>query len=321
MTNVFTEAVDKVKSYDPDLFLGRLVWYTVTEDVNVDHGEFCKLMLSEYEGTGVKPRLPNAPRQRDVFKRACSHAEEKKVPTDQAGIYLNYMVRPAGTDADNVYRNVVREQVDSSGHKLDYTEFIRVNYNAVADQVSFDERVPFGTDTTMLESIKQSIRSYFNQWSHRLTAYTVRELVRRNLERNMYAIRVRPSGGIYFVSEEYSEQLDALERVINSLENGTTLHTLPLLDDGKQREMLRAAFEDESVGECDKLIGEMTEILKSDKKITKDRFVQFKVEYDAMRKKVVDYSDLLDEKLDHTSTSLAIVKKTMTKLMGNIKAE
>lgn len=317
--NIFNEAVQKAKGYDPDLFLGRLVWYTVTQDVNVDHSEFCKLMLVTYEGVDTgKPKLPKVPRQRDVFKRACTEAERRKVPSDKEGVYYNYMVRPAGTDTDNVWRVVVREAVDASGHELDYTEFIRVNYNAQSKQISFEELTDISEDDT-LESIKQEIRSYFHLWMNRLTAYTIRELARNNLERNMGAIKVRSSGGVYFVSEEFADQLEALETVINSLDDGTNFHSLPLLDDGKQREMLRAAFEEESVGECDRLIGEMTEILKSDKKITKDRFVQFKVEYDLMRRKVVDYSDLLDEKLDHTSTSLAIVKKTMTKLMGQIK--
>ena len=317
MTNMFDDAVAAAKKHDSSLFLGRLVWYSVTEDVNVDHAEFCKLMIHEYEDTDIKPRLPNPPRQRDVFKRACSHAERKKVPSGHEGVYYNYMVRPAGTDADNVWRVVVREQVDSSGHKLDYTEYIKVNYNAKTDQVSFKEIVAL--DDPELEHVKQDIRSYFHAWSHRLTAYTVRELCRRNLEKSMHAIRVRPSGGIYFVSEEFSDQLEALDRVINSLENGTVLHTLPLLDDGKQREMLRAAFEEESVGQCDALIGEISEILASDKKVTKDRYAQLMAEYTDMREKIVEYSDLLDEKLEHTASSLVVVKKSLTSLMGKIK--
>ena len=319
MTTVFDEAVNAAKQYDPSLFLGRLVWYSVTEDVNVDHPEFCKLMIKEYEDVEIKPRLPNAPRQRDVFKRACSHAERKKVPSGTDGLYYNYMVRPAGTTSDEVFRVVVREEVDSSGHTLDYSEFIRVSYNAKTDQVSFKELTSIDVDSE-LELIKQDIRSYFHVWSHRLTAYTVRELCRRNLERSMHAIRVRPSGGIYFVAEEFSDQLEALDRVINSLENGTVLHTLPLLDDGKQREMLRAAFEDESVGECDRIIGEVTEILKSGKPVTKDRYAKLMADYTMMRKKIVEYSDLLDEKMEHSSSSLSVVKKSLAKLMGQIKA-
>lgn len=313
-TNIWNEVNETINAYDPDMFIGRVVWYTISEDVNVSHEDFVKALLAAFEPTGITPHLPNNIRPRDVFKRACKYAKRTKVPGQDS--YFNYTLRPAGHDADNVWRVIVREEVDSAGHKLSYDELCRVRYNAVDNQIAFEDL----TDIDLICSeVKQDIRAYFTNWADRLTAYAIREYVRKYLDKKLYAIRVRPSGGIYFVTKEYATQVEAIATVINNMGGTSTFHQLPLVDDGRQREMLRAAFEDESVGECQRLIGEMADIINSDKKITADTWANYKAEYDAMRKKVVDYSDLLDEKMGETAMSLEIVKKTMTKLMTSIK--
>lgn len=317
-TNIFNEHVDKMLNYDNELFLGRLCWYTVTEDVRVNYKDFYELILKAFANMDIKPKLPTPPRGVDVFRRACTGAEIKNYSDDTSGdgVRYNYMIRPAGSDADRVYRVIVRETVDNNGHELGYDELIKVVYNRASESIDFR---PEAIDDPVVSEIQGAIIAYFYDWRDTLTAYACRELVRKLIENNLNGIRVRPSGGVYFVHERYAPVIDALDPAINMLSPDSAFHFLPLLDDGKQREMLRAAFEDESVGQIDTLIGEMGDILKGDKQISMERFASYKASYDELRGRLVDYSDLLDEKLELSATRLEIMQQVVYELIGKVK--
>lgn len=324
----FTEAVEKLTTYGSDMFIGRLVWYAIPEDLVASHTEYHTKIIENFYDCETQPVLPGFPRPTDVFKRACTAAEMKNVPgpvvevdgVENRTVY-NYMVRPSGHDADNVWRTIVRETLDASGHTLNYDELVRITFNRKSEKLRFNN-VDDNTDTDdpNVNEIVTAIIDYIKVEGDRITPYAVRESVRRFMERELGAIKVRPSGGVYFVNEKHAAEVEALDKTINSFEGSAAFHFLPLLDDSKQREMLRAAFEAESVGAIDSLIGEMVEITKkSDKKITSNQFAAFKVEYDRLRTKIVDYSDLLDEKMELSATRLEVMQQVLVELMTHVE--
>lgn len=307
--------VDSVETKYDGLFLGRLVWYSISEQMEISHTEFNAKALKAFYGLEDQPDIPGFPRPTDVFKRGCTQSQRKNVETEDENVRLNYMTRPTGFDKDVVWRTIVREKVDSEGHTLGYDELVRVTFHREDETIRFED-LTIAEDDDNVESIKTYIKTYYKEEIDKITPYAVREFVRKCLERTIFATKVRPSGGIYFVPEEYGPAVDALDNLLNDLGEASSFHYLPLPDDSKQREMLRVAFEDESVYAMDKLIAEMVEVLKSNKKISTDRFASMKLEYDNLLKKVGDYSELLDEKMETSSNRLLILKKVLVKTLN-----
>ncbi len=306
--------MDIIKEYntiDSNLYLGKLCWYSVPEHVTSDHS-FLTTKMSEYK---VNNTPPPAPRGVDVFKRACTAAQHEATENIlDTPTKVRYMILPSGHDSEAVWRTLVKEALDSSNHVFFYENIAQIRYIRATEEIQLTDFL--NEDHT--HSLFHEVRSYYDRNINLLTAYAIREFIRKTLENNLHSTCVRPSGGVYFVQKEYFDDLQALENVINDIPSAT-LHTLPLIDDSKQREMLRLAFEDESVGEIDRLLGDVAEILKSEGSITQNRFLSFANEYDLLRSKVAEYSDLLDMAMTSTASRLEIMSNSLFELLSKVK--
>ncbi len=317
MTNTFAQ-YEQTNQNVPSL--GSLCWYSMTTDLTVEAEAFNYISAVAFENVPDIELAVPSPRPVDVFKRACKSVEGKHQFSSQPGVKYNVMIRSAGQTDEDVYRTLVVEQLDTAGHRLNYWEITRFTYNRVSNQVTWkteDAILSLGGDMiTQLNTLIGSVKKYFDREKSAVTSYVIRTAVTNLLERQFKSIMVRPSGGIYFVGQEHVEGLEALEATMNAI--GAYFHSMPLVDTGKQRELLRSAFESESVGECDKIMNEMAEIIREGKKITPDRFGGFKAKYDVLVNKVYDYSTLLDEALDETGTRLAMMNETLMSLTDNV---
>lgn len=305
--------------YDSALFLGRLCWYSIPDTVNISRDDFVDIL----DASGV-PFGGNIPEIRpvDVFKRGCTSGEVNKyLPSDNERLtlglptgHVNYLFRNAGQDKDKVWRSLVREVVDSSGHRIGHSEIASLTYDRLDKSIITTVLVSSGL-FPIERNVVNSVIDYFKSEAERITPYSIREFVRKGLEWNLHAIKVRPSGGIYFTQEQFSTVVTALEKAINDI--GGSFHTLPLLDDSKQREMLKKAFEDESLDDINDLMAEVNEIQKSGKLISSDKFADFDVRYKKLLKKVKEYSDVLDEALETTGSYLDIADLQLRSLLAN----
>src|SRR5690606_13800316 len=115
---------------------------------------------------------------------------------------------------------------------------------------------------------------------------------------------VRPNGvgGLYFVKQECAPALEALEKFVSLIPGEIEVHTLPLIDDMKQRQMVRRAFEAESVDAVDRMLGDIKEVMDRGKKISKDRYASFVTEYQDLLSKTQDYEQVLETALAETHT-------------------
>ncbi len=319
----FSEYADRVADYESDMYLGRLTYYAVTEASHVDHGEFCRALINN----GLDRNLPPVPRAVDVFKRSCTAAQRRRVPTADPNVFINYNIREVGKDSMNVWRILVAETVDTQGHTLGYEEVFelhfsrdpngasaRVNGTIATKPIIEDYTVKYPEALSIVQTVVDSYRDQNNM----LTPYAVREFVRKTL-RSLNSTAIRD--GVYFVKEAHADEIAAFETIINDLPGGSMMHSLPLIDDRKQRAMLRKAFEDESVGEIDRMLGEIREIMgKDSQRITSDRFADFKVQYDNLKAKAAEYAELLETSLDETGSRLDVMNQALFSLMGRIKA-
>ena len=204
MFNLTDHAQHVKDTYDNGLFLGRLVWYSVTEDTKVDYATFCAEILTVYAAFdgSIPPDLPPAPRYVDVFKRACTKSKKINVPAPTGGSFVradgstvvlpdvnytksNYTVRPAGADPSKVWRVIVREDLDTENHSLGYTELCRITFDRKDNSLNFQPILPAYSNDAKVEGMKREISEYYKNETDNLTAYFVREYIRGLLEKNI----------------------------------------------------------------------------------------------------------------------------------------
>jgi hypothetical protein len=74
-----------------------------------------------------------------------------------------------------------------------------------------------------------------------LTADRLRGMIRNYVE-SLRAIRVRPTGGVYFTGRQHAGTLAALRELVKRFGTGSSLTRIPLPDQEEMREMVISAF-------------------------------------------------------------------------------
>lgn len=277
--------------------LGSVAWYAISESGGIDHATFVDLAQTN----GITDAVPSPPRSSDIFKRACTSVQRTRIPTSDPDRFVNLLSRRVGHDADNIWRALVEEVVDTQGHTLEYTEIYRLHYIRSTEEIISTELT---FPSLEARNAALGVQQYFDAWANKLTAYTVREWVRGRL-RALSATVLRD--GVYFVKVDHAERLRALENLVNGLP-GSLFHSLPLIDDSRQRDMLKSAFEAESIYEVDRLLVEVREMMEADRPITRNRAIDFKLQADRIRERVAEYADLLDTAMDSTAARLDVLQ-------------
>lgn len=298
--------------HDKSEWLGRLMWYHVETSLRIPWRDINQQLIS----LGLTEQIPPPPRNHDVWRRVTTAAERRKVPTPVEGVFDNYRcVEVSGTGDELVTKRIVREQVDRKGHKLHYEQIVDLtlhrstgkidekwleNENAPGDYHSAASRPEAG-------NMVQEIRTEFNLWKDSLGHYAIRQWIRRTIQA-YGATAVRPSGGIYFLREEYADKVEALEDFVASFQGQSECHSLPLVDDAKQREMVKKAFEAETNGEIDNLLKEVREIRTEGKNITDEKWLGFIQARRDIQARAKEYADILETEMTKIESRLELLE-------------
>lgn len=318
--NVFDAHVDKLlDTYGSEMYLGRLVWYSVSESLHVTHDQFYKTFLKNFADINYQPEYPKIPEPGEVFTRACNKAQIRNVK-DSSDTRKNYLVRPTGHSSQKVHKSIVVEHVDESGHRLKYVDVVDIIFDRETEKITsvISNTDPSVLDDTNIDLVLDKIQAIYDDNRQHISPFAAREYIRRYIETTLQGLRVRKSGGIYFVSEDKVKAIEAIDKSLEEL--GTSdafFHYLPLIDTDKQRFMVRQAFEEESVGGVEDLIGEITEATKSGKKITSKRFGRYKNEYDVLKHKLTEYRDILEDNLDKSTHHMKLLQQVLLDLAQN----
>jgi len=313
VTNELSVLEQRAQAAGQDRWLGELVWYSFS-GVMVPHTTMVALLVKE----GIDKSLPLPPKDPDVFRRVCTQAERKKMPTATAGVVNNYMVRDLNADTNNVYKRLVVETVDPKGKRLAYEQRYDITFEKATGNLVFKRNASsLMVQDPDAENLVQWIQTEYKRQQGCLNSYGVRQWTSTFIE-NMGAIRVRE--GVYFVKTADHAVLEALERFLHALPVGQVLfHTLPLIDEQKQRDMLKQAFESDVADEIDAIITEIQEITAACQSGKKSSVSNVKYEnllnrYHALMAQTDDYSELLEEKLSTTQSRLQIFQNSMIQL-------
>jgi hypothetical protein len=291
--------------------LGMLAWYSVPESAEVTHKDF--LLLVEKSNAPIK--TPEMPKPADVFRRACNSAKMLKVPAGVPGEFFNYTMRDSGYDEGFVFRTCVQERVDSKNHELGFRTVGQATFSRESVKTHYTFDITDDADAVAkFTQMQDVIDSFVDSKAMTIPAIAIREAARKALEIHLTGTRVRPGGGVYFINADKSDKLEAVDHVINSIPTAS-FHILPLVDDTRQREMLKSSFEDESIEETKRLMDEISDLLKSNDDIPAKKFTALHERYTAQKDKLAEYKTLLSDALDTSSTALDVCNAQIMKLL------
>lgn len=307
----FTEYADHVKTLDRETYLGVLTWYTVAGDLRVPQTDLKDLL----DAVGLGSYAPRVPNNADIFRRTSTAAQRKRIPTSQPDVFINFLVRSPGDDLGHLYRRVVREEVDSTNRRLDYVEVAELVFDRSNASVSFTLLQPSYEAEDLCRGV---VDAYLNDKGN-LNGASIRDMIQRALT-GANATNVRyPAGGVYFLSAENAHVVAGLEEVVSQLPAGAMVHSLPLIDDVKQRSMIRKAFEAESVDRITTLATEIAALRKAGTKISPEKYATYLTALRELKGKTAEYSELLEEGLTTTSSAISIFERQVQGLMSFVE--
>lgn len=310
---VFSDYTKRIVTGDVP-FLGVMTWFSVSEASSVSHLDLQALLPT----VGLEHLIPDFPKDWNVFRQTCSAAQRKRVATTDPDVFENYLVRDVKSIGRCVWKHLVVETVDKANRVLGYEPVFELAYNyGETDPALLVTATPLGGNPSQTaQDIADSIVGTFYRLRARVNAYGIRELIRRTLA-EAKAVSVRENGGVYFVMADRSDMVTALEALATQIE-GMRIHSLPLIDDQRQREMIKAAIEAESVGECDKLIQEILD-LRDGPEISEKRFADVAARVQAITEKADAYGSLLDEALGNTEFRRDQLQLQVQSLLNHVK--
>lgn len=293
----YTESI--IKSGTP--ILGFLTWYSVPESVLVDYDD----LKTALDGAGLSANMKRPPKDSDVFKRVASAHQRKNVPTTNPDIYENYLVRKV-SDGVPVVRQIVVEQVNPAGKKLSHEACVQIEFRNDPNGVA---NVTFGWINGSLNdqalAVAELIRNDYLNERGKVNAYGIRELLRA-IVLGAGATIVRKTGGVYFFKAAAQPTIDSLGKLAAAIP-GVDVHPVPLPDDKNQREMLRAAVEEDTMARFDEIV---TKLNTTDTMSLK-QYQALTVQAQSLTDHLTEYAALLDSTLASTELKLKVTQRRL----------
>ena len=235
--------------------------------------------------------MPNAPKSADVFKRACNRIHRENVE-----------IKPEGTNNDSVWRSVwINDEKCGT-----------VYFDKVLEAVTFE------TDSEdFIDSIVTEISAYVQSHGTMLTAYAIREHIRRIVEHEFEGIRVKQ--GVYFVLADQMEELALVEQVANQLGDGVSFHSVPVPADDRQRAVIHKAAVCHAMDGYERLLVAINEIIDHDKKLSKERFEALSGEHTFLANQLGRYTGMVDYDYGEVNAGFQRVSDALHEVIGRIR--
>ncbi len=237
------------------------------------------------------------------------------------------MIRHVSRGKDRIVRQLVREVRDE--------EHTRLSYDARLAVITFlrhsDDDAPAGAGTLRIELDSESIaalpgteqqhvtevldevRQAFDRGRVFLSADRLRAAVRTYIE-SLHPIRVRPTGGVYFVGRQNAVTLGALRELVARFGNGGNLTRVPLPDQDEMRQMIISAFVTRSGEELDKLAYEIKKAQEREPSTTAIQALHKR--FTDLQAAAAEHEQLLGASIDDARASMRLVQLQMASLLA-----
>jgi hypothetical protein len=307
-------------SKDSKGVLGYLTWFSVPDE---------SVGLRRLKGMLATHGLPLSLAPKDTkaihtFKRAMREQEGRHRTN---GHYTETEVRQVVETGDDCVYQISRVKRDLDDRTIDYPKAMRVIFNKRTEDINFN---PLGgASRAEILDMMESIQEFYDKNSTKVTGARVRTVVRGYLrnepdeQRNVEGLsgenlRGR-AGGIYFIPERHSAELEALSNMLAELYAGKAyLHAVPMADSKTEREIIRAHHVANTRQEIAEAMAEVKGLLSSDR----DRAPRSDVvanhwsRYQALLRRASKYESILSDEQEEIQDLAGILKKQLDKLVG-----
>lgn len=236
------------------------------------------------------------------------------------------MLRTVSRDRRRIVRKVVREVRDAAKTRLSYdTDLASAIFHHDPDQ-SLElgqgqlEVVPNETAIGKLPELERSavrtmlgeIESQYRHYGTYLDADRLRKIVRDYIE-GLRGVKVRKSGGVYFIWAEHAATLAALRELVARFGGDSHLVRIPLPNQAEMREMVRIAVTTKATEDLNKLAGDIAAARRdgATDAVTANLHKRFR----ALTESTREHSELLQTSLDDTQASLQLVNAQLASLL------
>jgi Family of unknown function (DUF6744) len=307
----FREYKSHLSTLDESSFLGSLVMYTVSA-LSADYDQVRSIL----KGVGLEDCLPkNPPADSDVFRRVFVNGERRKIKLGEDRSQ-RLLVREVSTTHERLIKRIVAEDVDGQDVTLGYTECVEIEWNKNHPATLRVDELSPNADASQLA---RDLASLYPRERRHMDANAVRLIIQKALTK-CNGTSVREGGAVYFVAQDYTAQLEALEKMSEQID-GCFVHGIPLVDDRKQRDFIREAFKQEATVEVQKMVAELINIERGGESVTPKRFAVLNKRYNALKSKGNEYSKLLEHEQGVTEVGLDVLKKHMSRLYSSVLAD
>jgi hypothetical protein len=280
------------QSIPGNLTLGHIAWYSIAKP-RLTSDNLIELIAN----LGLDPAIiPKPPRPGDAFKRACRYSERKGLPIPYSDNMANFLIRPVTQTLEDIERHVVIEVVDSDGRKLEYHDVAHLTFDRKKNSLKVAQKSVSDLIDPLTNDTLQSFAVHLKDATKYIDAQVIRRMIREQLDL-MSAIAVRRQGSVYFIPFKSVKLTEALEQFTTYCGPGSAFHALPLIDDTKQREMVKAAFEDEVHEGATQLITELGQLQGAKTEITANAWTVYKEKFNTLKAQMGEYQTLVDMEL------------------------
>jgi hypothetical protein len=316
--------------------LGHLVLYSVFEG-KVTPGQM-ELWFTEL---GLdKKFVPGAIRPVDAFEKVTGPSgvrvtypiplgqpRPRRRRQDGQGREATLMIRHVRRDGDQIVRHLVREVRDEASVRLHYDTrlgectFRRDPSPAAAPgagalQVTPDHdairQLPAAEQDKVGEALAEIQAAYRRNCAY-LTADRLRAVIRGYIE-DLNAIRVRPTGGVYFVHRAHASTLAALRELVARFGAGSHLARVPLPDQDEMREMIISAFTTRAREDLDKLARDIAAAQRDG--ASEAAIGALHKRFRGLQASAAEHAELLNTSLDDTGAALKLVNAQLASLLA-----
>jgi len=247
---------------------------------------------------------------------------------DGQGREATLMIRPVRRDGGQIVRHLVREVRDEAATALSYdVRLAECTFRRDGDpaavpgagslQVTPDHaairQLPPGEQDTVV-AVLAEIRAAYQRGCTYLTADRLRTVIRTYVEA-LNAIRVRPTGGVYFVHRTHDHALAALRELVRRFGAGSHLARIPLPDQDEQRELIISAFTTKAREDLDRLARDIAAAQRGDQ-AGEAAVTALHKRFLALQAATAEHAQLLNTSLDDTSAALKLVNAQLASLLA-----
>ncbi len=299
-------AVEKTHGVDLEFF-GSLIMYTIA-DCRVKKDE----LQQEFLRAGIDLKyLPRNIHPRDAYRRATKVAQVNRVPLEK-GEYLNLLVREVKMDQHEIIRKLVREVVNANNERLEYLPIAK--FRLTQDQLSAQYEDGVQLKDVELDKIEEVLEAY-EENKKCYDGPNIANLI-KNILHSCNPVSIRPTGGMTFIPEQFSDIVQSVDNFINRLNEYSVsktfksrAYTVPVVNTEKQRRMVEESLEDQVKAESESLVKEMADLLTSGKNFRKQTIDGFIARVRSLKEMVSQYEEMLEYESDSAKGSLEIARK------------